>query len=139
MHNKNLAVDYLKRAKIRLLALDLYFAKKNYADAVREAQEVVELSLKGLLKWYRIDFPRVHDVGQILKAHASNFDISIQNSLDTLITTSKELRRDRELAFYGTEDLLPLEFYSKSDASKAITQAREVVDIVSDIVLASRN
>lgn len=37
---------------------------------------------------------------------------------------SKELRRDRELAFYGAEDLTPSTFYERADA------ARWVVDRV---------
>jgi HEPN domain-containing protein len=135
MHNKKLAIDYLTRAKSRLKALDLFLEEKNYADVVRESQEVVELTLKGLLKWYKIDFPRVHDVGLILGENQIIFDEVIRGSLERLAEISKDLRRDRELAFYGTEDLLPLEFYSEKDAKKAITEAREVVATVLKVVI----
>jgi len=54
--------------------------------------------------------------------------------IDALIAASRELRRDRELAFYGTEDLTPSEFYSKKDAERALTFARESVDFVSRVI-----
>ena len=40
------------------------------------------------------------------------------------------LRRDRELAFYGAEDLTPSEFYRKTDAVAARDAARLVVERV---------
>ena len=46
MQNKNLAEDYLKRAAIRLKAVEVLLNYKSYADVVRESQEVVELALK---------------------------------------------------------------------------------------------
>ena len=49
MQNKNLAEDYLKRAAIRLKAVEVLLNYKSYADVVRESQEVVELALKALL------------------------------------------------------------------------------------------
>lgn len=130
MHNKKLAQDYATRAKSRIKALTFYLEDKNYPDVVREAQEAVELSLKGLLKFHQIDFPRTHDVSSILFDNKERFSKVIIESLDELISISKSLRRDRELAFYGTEDLLPLEFYSLDDAKLAIAQASRVVQLV---------
>ena len=43
---------------------------------------------------------------------------------------ARSLRRDRELAFYGAEDLIPSGFYSKDDATKARDEARLTVKIV---------
>ena len=43
---------------------------------------------------------------------------------------SRALRRDRELAFYGSEDLTPSDFYQAEDAREAFASARWVVDIV---------
>jgi hypothetical protein len=42
----------------------------------------------------------------------------------------RDLRRDRELAFYGAEDLTPSGFYSKQDAVRARDGARQVVAAV---------
>jgi hypothetical protein len=50
--------------------------------------------------------------------------------MDALVRVSRELRRDRELAFYGAEDLTPSGFYSKEDATKARDGARLTVRLV---------
>ena len=39
-------------------------------------------------------------------------------------------RDDRELAFYGAEDLTPSGFYSRSDAERAREGARRTVAVV---------
>lgn len=135
MHNKKLAQDYVIRAKSRVKALTFYLSDKNFPDVVREAQEAVELSLKGLLKFHQIDFPRVHDVSGVLLEHKIRFGKNVTENLDRIIGISKDLRRDRELAFYGTEDLLPLEFYSLADAKLAIDHASYVVSLVEGEVM----
>jgi hypothetical protein len=48
---------------------------------------------------------------------------------------SRSLRRDRELAFYGAEDLTPTGFYSKADATAARDDATFVVRVVAPFVL----
>lgn len=136
MKNKSLATDYLIRARSRLKILDVLLQDKNYPDVVRESQEIVELSLKGLLKHLRIEVPRVHDVGGILRENLNIVPLELKKSLDQIIAISKDLRRDRELAFYGSEDLLPLEFYSETDAKQAISDATFVVNEVSPVVRA---
>lgn len=123
MQNKDLIQDYLKRAEVRLEAVALLFKRDSYADTVREAQEVVELSLKALLRFTAIEVPRIHDVSQILIENKSKFSKSIQKQIPKLAKISKSLRRDRELAFYGSEDLTPSSFYAKDDAEKALEDA----------------
>ena len=66
MHNPELAADYIRRAAVRLKALDVLFAGESWADVVRESQEVVELALKALLRSCGIDPPRTHDVSEVL-------------------------------------------------------------------------
>ena len=40
------------------------------------------------------------------------------------------MRRDRELAFYGAEDLIPSKFYTRADAEESRDAARRVFDLV---------
>jgi HEPN domain-containing protein len=68
MRNRDLAADHLRRAGARLRALDMLFESGSWADVVRESQEVVELTLKGLLRAYGVDPPRIHDVADVLLA-----------------------------------------------------------------------
>jgi hypothetical protein len=52
--------------------------------------------------------------------------------LDELVSASRNLRRDRELAFYGAADLTPSQFYTREDAVRARTAARRAWTLVAD-------
>lgn len=127
MQNNQLAKDYISRCKKRLKALDTLFEEEAWADVVRESQEVVELGLKALLRHFQIEVPRIHDVSGILVAEKKRFTPEINKNLARFVSISRELRRDRELAFYGSEDLTPEEFYKKEDAEKARASAQFVI------------
>lgn len=63
MTNLDLARSYLRKARDRLDILDLLSRKEAYSDVVREAQEIVELALKGMLRAVGVEPPKLHDVG----------------------------------------------------------------------------
>ena len=130
MRNVELAGDYLRRAKLRLKILDVLFEGEGWPDVVRESQEILELALKGLLRWCGVDPPRVHDVSGVLLAEKERLPADLIGEVEALAAASRHLRRDRELAFYGAEDLTPTDFYSRSDAEDARTAARRTVDVV---------
>ena len=129
MQNKSLALDYIRRSVKRLKALETLYQEEAWPDVVRESQEVVELSLKSLLRYYNIEFPRVHDVSGILESEKTRFPTEVRGHLTRMIKISKSLRRDRELAFYGSEDLTPSEFYHAEDSKEAFDGARRVYDL----------
>ncbi len=131
MHNRALAADYIRRAVNRLAALDVLFRLESWADVVRESQETVELALKALLRFSHIEVPRVHDVSALLHEEKNKLPASVRPHLESLAAASRSLRRDRELAFYGSEDLTPSDFYQRADAEQARDQAMRVVSVVS--------
>ena len=135
MRNPELAGDYVHRADVRLRALDVLFEAQCWADVVRESQEVVELALKGLLRAYGVAPPRIHDMSAVLDAERERLPEALQPHIDQLAAISKDLRRDRELAFYGTEDLTPSSFYAESDAVRARDAARFTVGLAKPAVL----
>ena len=131
MRNRTLAVDYVRRAESRLRALDVLYEDESWADVVRESQEVVELALKGLLRAAGIDPPRVHDVSDVLAAERDRLPTALgEDDVSRLAAASRDLRRDRELAFYGAEDLTPSDFYRDGDATAAREAVRLVVGLV---------
>lgn len=130
MRSPDLGADYVRRAKARLAAVDALFAARSWADVVRESQEVVELALKGLLRVAGIEPPRIHDVSEVLTTEKSRLPQGVQPHVDTLAAGSRTLRRDRELAFYGAEDLTPSGFYTRDDATAARDIARKTVATV---------
>lgn len=138
MKNRDLARDYAKRAEVRLKALDVLFAEKSWADVVRESQEIVELALKALLRASGVEPPRIHDVSDILIAERGRLGPGLEGRVEALAAISRDLRRDRELAFYGAEDLTPTNFYSKKDAEKARDGARFTVALVKPFVASRR-
>ncbi len=135
MKNKTLHLDYIKRSENRLAALDVLFERESWPDVVRESQEIVELSLKALLRAFGIEVPRIHDVGDILESQRSLLNKSSKAELAKMADISSQLRRDRELAFYGSEDLTPSEFYKKKHAEEARKNAQWVVVQVKKAVL----
>ena len=135
MKNKSLALDYIVRSTKRIKAVHLLFREASWADVVRESQEVVELSLRGLLRHYNVEVPRVHDVSSILESEKDRFPAEVKSHLAKFTKISKTLRRDRELAFYGSEDLTPSEFYKKDDAESAMEQAEWIVKILAKIII----
>ena len=134
MQNKSLAKDYIVRSKKRLSALEALYKEEAWADVVRESQEVVELALKALLRTFHIEVPRIHDVSGILESEKSKFPETVRKNLNKYMKISKSLRRDRELAFYGSEDLTPNEFYKKEDATIAKESAEWIVETLLKVV-----
>jgi HEPN domain-containing protein len=130
MRNTQLAADHVRRAEARLRALDVLFEAESWADVVRESQEVVELALKGLLRAVGVDPPRIHDVADVLIAERHRLPPPLHPDIDRLAEASRSLRRDRELAFYGAEDLTPSDFYRRRDAESARQAARLTVRLV---------
>ncbi len=134
MQNKSLIQDYIQRAEVRLGAVEYLFSKESWADVVRESQEIVELALKALLRHSHIDIPRIHDVSGILMQEKEKIPHSLHGDLEKLCDISRSLRRDRELAYYGSEDLTPSEFYQRKDADEALQSATFVVEKVSAVL-----
>jgi HEPN domain-containing protein len=134
VRNTELARDHVWRAGVRLLAVAVLFEAESWADVVRESQEAVELALKGLLRSCGIEAPRLHDVSDILLAERDRLPPSIHGELEALARISRDLRRDRELAFYGAEDLTPSGFYKRADAERARDGAETVVKHVTAAV-----
>lgn len=131
MKNDELTTAYLKKAKVRLEALSFYRERGAYSDVVREAQELVELLLKGVLRAIGVEVPKVHDVSRALENNRDLLPTDLVTGLDEIKRISKRLRKERELAFYGAEDFVPTEEYDLNDADLAIKEAEFIYKIVS--------
>ncbi|OGR13728.1 MAG: hypothetical protein A2341_05860 [Deltaproteobacteria bacterium RIFOXYB12_FULL_58_9] len=135
MINRGLVRDYLERSGHRLAAIDVLYERRAWADVVRESQEVVELSMKALLRHVNIDAPRIHDVGRVVQDHRNHLPETLRPHADRMAAISKNLRRDREIAFYGSEDLTPSDFYVEEDAAQARADATWLVRTIEAVVL----
>jgi HEPN domain-containing protein len=134
MTNNDLAQSYFRKASDRLEILDILLNKGAYSDVIREAQEIVELALKGMLRYVGIEPPKYHDVGPLLIEHKERFKEVTHEELMNLAKISKELRKERELAFYGDIDFIPTNEYTINDAKEAVEGANFAVNIIKRIV-----
>lgn len=136
MTNSELAKSYLLKATTRLKVLHLLKEEKAYSDVIREAQEVVELSLKGMLREIGVEPPKWHDVGPLIIEFRKKFPREVAKSVRRLASISKRLRKEREFAFYGEVDFIPTEEYDSKDAEKAIQEAEFVVKMAKLVIKA---
>lgn len=134
MTNLDLARDYMKKAIHREDILRLLLEKEDYSDVVREAQEIVELAQKAMLRQIGIDPPKWHDVGTIILEHKEKFPEDIRKDLDEIAEISRWLRKERELAFYGDIDFIPSEEYTREDALRAINDVKKVLETARRVV-----
>jgi HEPN domain-containing protein len=132
--SQSLARSYLAKARARLKALAVLRQEGDHSDVVREAQELVELALKGMLRAVGIEPPKHHDVGRLLVEHGERFPDSARQRLDRAAEISRGLRRDRELAFYGDIDFVPTEQYSAEEATRAYDHAAFVLALAEEVI-----
>jgi HEPN domain-containing protein len=136
--NESLAQSYLRKATDRLDVLALLLQKGAYSDVVREAQELVELALKGMLRAIGVEPPKLHDVGGLLLDHGERFPQEVREELADLAGISKRLRKERELAFYGDLDFIPTEEYTLEDARRAQQDAQRALQAAMRVITSVR-
>ena len=134
MTNRSLAESYLLKAQKRLKVLAVLLAEQAFSDVIREAQELVELAMKGMLRQVGVDPPKWHDVGGILTEYRDRFPAVSAEQLTRLASVSAWLRKEREFSFYGDIDFIPTEQYKQADAERAIEDATFVVAVAQRVI-----
>jgi HEPN domain-containing protein len=134
VNSASLAESYLAKAASRLKILPVLLDEDAFSDVVREAQELVELALKGMLRQVGVDPPKWHDVGGVLLEHAERFPSSARGELDRLADISSWLRKEREFSFYGDIDFIPTEEYDREMAERAIRDAEFTVEVARRVI-----
>ena len=134
MTNQSLAQSYLAKVEKRLKALAVLKAEAANSDVVREAQELVELALKGMLRAVGVEPPKFHDVGGLLLEHRDKIAPEVRGDLGRAAEISKRLRKERELAFYGDIDFVPTEEYTSEDADRAYADAEWIVTLAQRVI-----
>ena len=134
MTNLTLAQSYLTKATHRLKILPVLLDEGAFSDVVREAQELVELALKGMLRQVGVEPPKWHDVGDMPIEHQARFPEGVCGSVPRLAEISAWLRREREFAFYGDEDFIPTSEYTREDALRAMSDAQFAVTCARQVI-----
>ncbi|MCL6610721.1 MAG: HEPN domain-containing protein [Peptococcaceae bacterium] len=134
MNNHTLAQSYLIKAAKRLRVLEVLMEEEAYSDVVREAQEAVELALKGILRQIGIEPPKQHDVGGLILEYRDRLPPAVEKKAEKLARISKWLRKEREFAFYGDIDFIPTAEYSREDGERAVKDAVFVVEAARAVI-----
>jgi len=95
-----IARSYLRQAEARLEDARDALSEGNYPYAVRLSQECVELSLKAALKAVGIDYPKVHDVSDVLEVVSERFPewFSFNQGCKFILVFYQEVHLDREFS-----------------------------------------
>lgn len=130
MKMSELAKDYLKRAKSRLLSSEAAFSREEYPDVVRHSQECVEFSIKAILRLVGIEYPKKHDVSDVMLEVKEAFPEWLQKDLNRMAKISKKLAMEREPSVYGEEEkgIPPSKLFGEKEADVALSEAREVYE-----------
>ena len=131
-----LASSYMRQAEARVKNASRAFEDGNYPYTLRLSQESVELCLKASLRLVGIEYPKVHDVSDILVKYVDRFPEWFGREVGFLSETSKKLVMKRELSFYGGEESLlsPEELISREDAYDALKRAEKTFELCSRLL-----
>ena len=122
MNNTDLNGRLMLEARMILEEAKRAFDSQAWNLVVRRAQEVVELSLKGLLKLMGVESPKTHDVGDTFAKICTEKRIEIEGEkLAEIQQISQQLARDRAPAFYMEKE------YTREQASQALRSAETVL------------
>jgi len=101
--NKEMARDYLERSLRCLEEASMALSKGDYAGTVRRSQEALELCLKSSLRAMGIEYPKEHDVSDVLEAEEHRLPGQMREALEEIKDLSRELASLRGPALYGYE------------------------------------
>ena len=104
--------------------METALAHGSWNVAVREAQEVVEPSLKAVLNYLLVEYPRAHDVGALFVRTLAERRIEVSDADAAAVRdASAQLARKRAPVFYFDTD------EDASSATSAVATARSVHDL----------
>ncbi len=129
MTSDEIARDYLRRVQGRREALRVLLERQLHADVVRESQEIVELALKGALRFVGVDPPKRHDTHKVLARFLDRFPAEWRVAMQDLEAQLGELSEKRAAAFYGDDvGLIPASvLFSETDARRALAVVDRLV------------
>jgi HEPN domain-containing protein len=133
MNSYEMAEDYLKRAGRCLNEAEGSLQDEDYAMTIRRSQECIEPAIKGILSAVFFEFPREHDVSDVLM-HVEWREFGLPDwfvkQVEMLAQIMREITPKRGPAMYGFErEMRPAgTLFSQEDGLKAKEDARFVYE-----------
>ena len=140
MNNVEMARDYLSRAKRCLREAELALNEGDSPMAVRRAQEALELSVKATLRMLGIEYPKSHDVSDVLLRHRDKLPQPIKEKVENLASLVSELASVRGPAFYGyeREGIPASQAFSLAYAERVVGEVKKHVKDIDEAMSLSR-
>lgn len=140
MTSSQMGRRYIEEARGRMELVRLAFERTLWATVVREAQECVELLLKGALRLVAVEPTKTHDVAEILRRESRRFPEWFRSEVANLASISTEMAGDRGIAFYGDErqGIAPQELFDAKDAERAVRNLEYVAELCTRLLDAAR-
>lgn len=125
MNTEEMASDYIFRAGRCFKEASTAYEEEDYPGCVRRSQECIELSIKGVLRRVGIEFPKVHDVSDVLLEIEVGFPDWFKERIHRIAKTMADITPKRGPAFYGFEKELKTakEVFKREDASGCLDNA----------------
>jgi HEPN domain-containing protein len=125
----------LREAAIRLESAHVFLERSAYAYVVRQCLESVELALKAALRLVGVEYPKEHEVSDVLLDQSTAFPQPFRRSLRRMAEVSRTLYASRIPSMYGEESVSkgPGELFSRADATDAVEKAEFVLQQVSSL------
>lgn len=133
---KKFAEAYIREAENRIETAQRALNERKYPYCVRQCQEAVELALKAALRVKGIEYPKFHDVGDVLIRVKGFYPAWFSEAIDKMVTISRKLLEKREASMYGFEEagLSPEEVITEDLARRSLKDTIFVYEKCKDLM-----
>ena len=133
LNNIEMAASLIEQAKRRFETAKREYETGSRAYSIRSSQECVELASKGALRLIGIEYPKKHDVSDVLLKFAERFPKWF--NVEKIARNSSVLAAKREAAMYGNEEaMMPADsLFTGEEAADALKMAEETLKEVNKL------
>jgi HEPN domain-containing protein len=128
-----LAEEYLRGAERYLKEARNAYVEEDFPTTIRRSQETVELSVKAALRLLGIEYPRKHDVSDVLDQIVGLEALPgyFREAVPFVQEVVRRLAMVRGIAMYGDEETLtqPSRIFKGEDALRSVERAERVLDV----------
>lgn len=130
--SSNLARRNLWNASTRIKASELFMAREEWADVVRECREAIDFSLKGLLHAIGADIPKFQDLGGLLLQSKERFPSGLTIDWERVTRISGIIKESNDSGIFGGGDFMSFGEEVSSEPP-ALPTREEAEAILSDV------
>jgi len=130
--NIEMARDYMMRAKRFLREAEMALVEGDNATSIRRSQEALEMAVKALLRALGIEYPRSHDVSDVLIDHGDALPENLRSEVEDLAKLVSQLASIRGPALYGyeREGIPASKAFSRDYATEVLSAVRRYVNLI---------